>query len=119
MSSEHVLAKRIGSLSSYEKCKKKNLQPWNVREEDSNRKSDDRGKKDIDILRRWVLERAQSAASSCEQVTNGDVMKKDGYHELMRENRNLPPLHENQGKEIYTLCLIQEIICQKRPFAIS
>lgn len=57
----------------------KNSQPWNVREEDCNSKSDDGGKKDIDILRWRVLERAQSAASSCEQVTNGGVMKKDGY----------------------------------------
>lgn len=57
----------------------KNLQPWNVREEDCNRKGDDGRKEDIDILRWQVLERAQPAASSCEQITNGDVMRKDGY----------------------------------------
>jgi len=74
------------------------LEPWNVAEEDSNTKSGDRGQKDIDIPRWRVLERAQSAASSCEQIT---------------------PLHEDQGEEIYTLCLVVEIVCQKRPIAIS
>jgi len=74
------------------------LEPWNVGEEDSNTESDDGSNKDIDILHWRVLERAQSATSSCEQVT---------------------PLHENQGEEIYTLCLVKEIICQKRPVAIS
>ena len=77
MSSEHVLAKNNRFIpSSCEKCKEKNLQPWNIGEEDSNSKSDKGGKKDRDILRWRVLEHAQSAASSCEQVTNGDVMKK-------------------------------------------
>ena len=58
----------------------KNLQPWNVAEKDSNTKSDDGGNKDIDILHWRVLEHAQSAASSCEQITNDeDVMYKDGY----------------------------------------
>jgi hypothetical protein len=61
------------------KSARKNLQPWNVGEEYCNRKSDDGRNKDIDIPRRRVLERAQSAASSCEQVTNEDVMKKDNY----------------------------------------
>ena len=55
---------------------RKNLQPWNVGEEDCNRKSDDGRNKDIDIPRRRVLEQAQSATSSCEQVPNGNVMKK-------------------------------------------
>jgi len=74
------------------------VEPWNVGKEDSNTKSDDGGKKDIYILRWRVLESAQSAASRSEQVT---------------------PLHENQGEEIYALCLLKEIICQKRPVAIS
>ena len=66
----------------------KNLQPWNVGKEDCNTKSNDGGKKDIDIPRWRVLKYAQSAASSCEQVTNGDVMKKDEYmytHEDKKE----------------------------------
>jgi len=46
----------------------------------------------------------------------GDVMEK-------KDNgvgkRNVPPLHENQGKKIYTLGLEKEIICQKRPCTIS
>jgi hypothetical protein len=54
----------------------RNLQPRDVREEDCNGKSDDGGKEDIDILRWRMLERAQSAAPSCEQITNGGVMKK-------------------------------------------
>ena len=54
-----------------ERKEQNNLQPWNVGEEDCNTKSDDRGEKDIDIPRWRVLERAQSAASSWEQVTNG------------------------------------------------
>lgn len=66
------------------------LEPRNVIEENTNSKSADGGNKDIDILRWRVLKRAQSAASSCEQV---------------------PPLHENQGEEIYTLCLVEEIRC--------
>lgn len=74
------------------------LEPWNIAEENSNNKSADRGEKYIDILRWRVLERAQSAASSCEQIA---------------------PLHDNQGEEIYTLCLIEEIICQTRPSATS
>lgn len=100
--------------------KEKNLQPWNVGEEDCNTKSDDGGKKDMDIPRWWVLERAQSAASSCEQVTNGRYYeKKMGMCILMRIKRNVPPLHENQGKKVYTLRLLKEIIRQKRPGAIS
>lgn len=69
---------------------KHRLNPWNVGEEDSNTKTGDGGDKDIDIIRRRVLKRAQFAASSREQVT---------------------PLHNNQGEEIYALCLVQEIIC--------
>lgn len=100
--------------------RKGNLQPWNVREEDSNSKSDDGGKEDIDILRWRVLERAQSAASSCEQVTKKQgCYEKDENNERRKEKRrNVPPLHENQRKEIYTLCLEQEIVCQERPGAI-
>ena len=58
------------------KEREKNLQPWNIAEEDSNTKSENRGYKDIDILRWRVVEHAQSAASSCEQVTNKDDIKR-------------------------------------------
>ena len=51
----------------------KNLQPWNVGEEDSNTERYDGGNENIDILRWRVLEHAQSAAPSSKQVTNGDV----------------------------------------------
>ena len=49
----------------------KNLHPWNVGEEDSNTKTGDGGNKDIDVIRRRVLKRAQFSASSREQVTSG------------------------------------------------
>jgi len=74
------------------------LEPWSVAEENCNTKGSDRGHKDIDIFPWRVLEHAKSAASSCEQVT---------------------PLHDNQGKEIYTLCLTDEIICRRRVRTIS
>ena len=61
------------------KVKERCLQPRNIREEDCNRKSDDGGNKDVDILRWRVLERAQPAASGCEEVTKKRRYKKDEY----------------------------------------
>ena len=90
MSSEHSLAKRMKRFvhfQSYKKVQEKNLQPWNVKEENSNRKSDDGGNEDIDILHWRVLERAQSAASSCEQITNRDVEKDEGWGGIKKERQ--------------------------------
>lgn len=113
---EHILAISTisnQSLSSYREDKKKDLQPWDVGEEESNTESDDGCTKDVDILQGRVLERTTSAASSCEQVTGEDDMKKKKRYGRFRNN--VPPLHQNQGEEIYTLSLEKDIVWQLRP----
>ena len=96
---KHSLAKGKSSLlSCVKRAREKNLQPWNVAEEDSNTKSDNRGYKDIDILHWRMLEHAQSTASSCKQVTNKDVKE---YSYLQK--RTYPHCIRTKVKK-YTLC---------------
>ena len=90
MSSEHVIAKRMKFTFQLRKMQEKSLQPRNVGEEYSNTKSDDGGNKDIDILHWRVLERAQSATSSCEQITNDECYKKRWIYILMRKSGRTP-----------------------------
>jgi hypothetical protein len=111
MSSEHHMAKGTNNNNKFtfqllrKVCKKRrNLQPWNVGEKHSNTKSDDGCKKDIDILRWRVLERAQSAASSCEQVTNGDVMKKRWIYCMYSWGKGTNPHCMRTKVKKYTLC---------------
>ena len=85
-------------------------------EKDANTKCKGSSNKCRRVAQRRVLESAELAPASCEEVPGRACVS---YHNVGEGRVSLPPLHQHNSKEIHALCLEKEFVVQVGPIPES